>query len=259
MILDLRSRRLSRCMGLLLCGVLVGFQFIRAEDGAGKQPPGQSATDKKPDEKKPEEKPGDKAHQKWQSLFDEKTLAGWKETEFGGGGEVLVKAGKIVISFGEGCTGITWQKEFPKVDYEVRLQAQRVEGTDFFCGLTFPVQDSPCSLIVGGWGGSVVGLSAIDGLLAIDNSTNKVMTFKKGQWYDIRLRVTKSRISAWIDAEQIVDFETKGHKLTIHPAVMKSQPFGICSYSTTAALRKIELRKLTEEEAAPEKPKVEPK
>ena len=33
----------------------------------------------------------------------------------------------------------------------------------------------------------------------------------------------------------------------------KSKPFGICTYSTTGALRKIQLRKLTEAEAAPPK------
>ena len=38
------------------------------------------------------------------------------------------------------------------MDYELRLEAKRVEGGDFFCGLTFPVGKEYCTLILGGWG-----------------------------------------------------------------------------------------------------------
>lgn len=247
--LSIGSLSLSRTVGLLmLAGVFVGSQFVLAEEPA----------EKKPAAAKPADKTAGKAEVKWQSLFDGKTMEGWKPTEFGTGGEILVEKGNMVISFGDGCTGVTWQKDFPKVDYEVRLEAQRVDGTDFFCGMTFPVQESPCSFIVGGWGGGVVGLSSIDGEDAARNKTTQYMEFKKGQWYKIRLRVTKTRISAWIDEKQVIDQETTGHKLTIRPEVEKSRPFGICSWSTTAALRKIELRKLTAEEAQPVK-EAEPK
>lgn len=208
----------------------------------------------------PEKKTEAKADMGWKPLFDGKTLDGWEVTEFGTGGEVLVKDGSIRLDFGDGCTGVTWKKDFPKVDFEVRLQAQRVEGSDFFCGMTFPVEESHCSFVVGGWGGSVVGLSSVDGEYAIDNKTCRFMTFKKGQWYDIRLRVTKTRVTAWIDEKPVVDQETTGHKLALHPAVLKSRPFGLTSYSTSAALRKVELRKLTEEESQPVKNpvKIEP-
>ena len=230
----------SRVVSLLMfAGLLVGSTFSRGEEPADKKNAAPQATDK--------------SDLKWQSLFDGKTMAGWKPTEFGTGGEILVEDGHLLISFGDGCTGVTWQKEFPKVDYEVRLEAQRVEGSDFFCGLTFPVQESPCSLIVGGWGGTIVGLSSIDGDDASQNMTTQFMSFKKGQWYKIRLRVTKTRITAWIDEKQVIDQETTGHKLSIRPEVQKSLPFGICSWSTTAAVRKIELRKLTAEEAQPVK------
>ncbi|MES2792566.1 MAG: DUF1080 domain-containing protein [Planctomycetota bacterium] len=224
---------------VLLGGLLVGSQFIRAEEPAEKKAAAPAAAEK--------------AEVQWQPLFDGKTLDGWKPTEFGTGGEILVEDGRMLISFGDGCTGVTWQKDFPKVDYEVRVEAQRVDGTDFFCGMTFPVQESPCSLIVGGWGGAVVGLSSIDGEDAAHNKTSQYMTFKKGQWYNVRLRVTKTRVTVWIDEKQVIDQETTGHKLTIRPEVKKSLPFGICSWSTTAALRKVELRKLTEEESQPMK------
>ena len=66
------------------------------------------------------------------------------------------------------------KETFPKVDYEVNLDAKRVAGNDFFCGITFPVGKRFCSLIVGGWGGATVGLSSIDGKDAAENETTLI-------------------------------------------------------------------------------------
>src|SRR3990172_1197694 len=76
------------------------------------------------------------------SLFDGETLIGWTKTDFAGSGDVEVKDGKILLGMGY-MTGITWTNKFPKMNYEVSLEAMRVEGSDFFCGLTFPVGDDP--------------------------------------------------------------------------------------------------------------------
>ena len=184
----------------------------------------------------------------WQSLFDGKSLGGWKSSEFGTGGELEVEEGKLLIGYAEGCNGVTWSKDFPKTDYELSLEAMRVDGTDFFCGLTFPVGASPCSLIVGGWGGSVVGLSSLDGQDAAHNETTRSMTFKKGQWYRIRLRVTDEKIQAWIDDKPVVDIATKDRKISIRIEVERSKPLGICTWCTTAALRDIKYRELAEGE-----------
>src|SRR6516225_9196735 len=94
-------------------------------------------------------KKDDAKKEDWHSLFDGKALGDWKPSKFGTQGSVEVKEGQIVIGFGDGCSGITWSGEFPKTDYEIRVQAMRVEGNDFFCGLTFPVGNDPCSLICG--------------------------------------------------------------------------------------------------------------
>lgn len=190
----------------------------------------------------------------WVELFDGKSMAGWKVTEFGTGGEITVEKGQLELGYGDGCTGVTWTKDFPKSDFEVQVQAMRVDGTDFFCGMTFPVGESPCSLIVGGWGGAVVGLSSIDGEDASQNKTCRFMTFQKKQWYDIRVRVTKSQIVVWIDNKQVVNQGIAGHKFTIRPEVNLSRPFGLCSWCTTAAIKKVQLRSLTGEEAAKQIP-----
>lgn len=185
---------------------------------------------------------------KWQPLFDGKTLDGWKVVEFGGDGEVAVKDGEIILGQGDSLTGITWAKEegLPKSNYEIELEAQRVDGIDFFCGLTFPVKDSHCSFICGGWGGAVVGLSSINGADASENETTKYETFKKGQWYKIRVRVTDDNISCWIDDKQFVDQETKDRKISTRAEVNLSKPLGISAWQTKAALRNIRLRKLAE-------------
>ncbi len=73
------------------------------------------------------------------SLFNGKTLDGWKITQYGTEGPVLVSDGKIILNYGDGCTGVTWERDFPKVNYEVTLEARRTVGNDFFCGITFPV------------------------------------------------------------------------------------------------------------------------
>src|SRR3954464_13745934 len=176
----------------------------------------------------------------WQPMFDGKTLKGWRPTEFAGAGEVQCEAGLIVLNMGGPFTGINWTNEFPKINFEVTLEAMRLAGSDFFCGLTVPVGDSFCSLIVGGWGGSLVGISSLDGMDASENETTKFLNVEQGKWYRIRMRVTQSRIEAWIDKEKFVNVDTTDKKISVRPGdIESSKPFGIASYQTTAALREI--------------------
>jgi hypothetical protein len=178
----------------------------------------------------------------WRELFNGRTLEGWTATNFGGEGTVEIEAGRIVLGFGGDLTGITWKGPMPRFDYEVTLEARREEGNDFFCGLTFPVNDSYCSLILGGWGGTVVGLSSIDGMDASENQTSRLMNFDLNKWYAVRLKVTQHRIEAWIDGNRIVDQELAEHKISIRPEVELSRPFGFASWRTRAGVRSIAMR-----------------
>lgn len=188
------------------------------------------------------------ANSPWRALLDGKSLAGWKSAQFGGEGEVTVEDGKLRLAMGDTLTGVTYTGTLPKTNYEIRLQAMRVEGIDFFCGLTFPVADSHCSLIVGGWAGAVVGLSSIDGKDASENETTKFMKFETGRWYRIRVRVTPTRITAWIDDKEIVDQVITGRRITTRNEVDLSKPLGISAWQTKAALRDIQLRLLSDSE-----------
>src|ERR1035438_2270324 len=71
----------------------------------------------------------------WQSMFDGKTLQGWRETAFTQHGKALVENGKIVLAPGTPMSGVTWSGDFPKSDYEVRFEAARIDGNDFFASL----------------------------------------------------------------------------------------------------------------------------
>jgi hypothetical protein len=177
-------------------------------------------------------------------IFDGKTLTGWEITNFGPQGPVYISDDQVVLGMGDGCTGVTWTKEFPTVDYEVTLEAKRVDGNDFFCGMTFPAGKDPCTLIVGGWGGTVVGLSSINGMDASENETSTLRQFEKERWYRIRLRVTGDTIQAWIDDEIVVDFAIGSNLLSIRPEVELSRPFGIASWRTTAAIKNIKVVKI---------------
>jgi hypothetical protein len=118
----------------------------------------------------------------------------------------------------------------------------RVEGDDFFSAVTFPVGDAALTLVVGGWGGSTVGLSIIDGEMAAENETCLYREFDQKRWYRIRLRVRGPRIEAWIDKEQVVDLATEGRKLTVSWEMEPPLPFGIATWRTTGAVRDIRVR-----------------
>ena len=195
--------------------------------------------------KKP--KPGDV---KWTSLFNGKNLDGWKNTEFGGEGEITVENNQLIIDMGNPLSGVNYTGKVPNINYIVELDAMRVTGTDFFCGLTFPVKKDPCSLIIGGWGGGVMGLSSLNGMDASENETTNYMEFKNGQWYHIRLRVLSNRIQAWIDGKEIIDQDITDREISVRIEVELSKPFGFATFETTAALRNIRIPELTEKELA---------
>ena len=179
----------------------------------------------------------------WHSMFDGKTLEEWRETAFTGHGKARIENETIVLGAGAPMTGVTWTGEFPKSDYEVRFEAARLDGNDFFASLTFPVGDTFCTWVLGGWGGDIVGLSSIDGWDASDNETRTYADFEKGRWYRFRLKVTPERITGWIDDRQMVDVAIAGRKVGLRYGEIKlSAPFGFASYGTVGGVRKIEYR-----------------
>jgi len=193
----------------------------------------------------------------WKEFFDGKTLDGWKAAKFFKAGEVRVKDGMIVMEKGDRMTGVTYTRgDFPKMDYEVTLEGKRIDGRDFFCTTTFPVGKDHCSLVVGGWGGRLVGLSSLNGMDASENDTRIERGFEKDRWYRFRIRVTEKRIQAWIDADKVIDVDTEDRKISTRIECIPNHPFGIATWDTVGAVRALRVRPLTEAEkkAARERP-----
>jgi hypothetical protein len=181
---------------------------------------------------------------KERSLFDGKSLQGWAVTDFAGHGEVRVAEGLLILEQGY-MTGVHWTNDVPGTNYEISLEARRMVGNDFFCGLTFPIAGTNVSLILGGWGGGLVGISSIDGFDASENETTTFKSFKKEQWYKIRVRVTPAKLEAWLDQEQIVDVKTADKRFGLRSGpIEESVPLGIATFETTAQVRNITLKLL---------------
>ncbi len=182
-------------------------------------------------------------------LFDGKSLKDWETVDIGGSGEVTLEGGQMIIAQGDSLSGVVYKKaaELPLTNYEISLQAKRLQGVDFFCGLTFPVGklDRCASLILGGWGGSVTGISSIDDLDAANNATGSYQRYDDDKWYNVRLRVTPNNLSAWVDDKQVVDIDIKDRKVSLRAGPMEAYaPLSLTTYNTMAAIRNVVLRKL---------------
>jgi hypothetical protein len=187
-------------------------------------------------------KPGEEA-----VLFAGKNLDGWKtldEFSFEKHGAVTVEKGEIRLTKGKPATGIAWKGDLPRSDFELSFDAKRVEGDDFFCGLTFPVGKEYCTLILGGWGGKATGLSNVDGMAAIENETTGYEDFKDDTWYRVRLRVTAEKIEAWLGKSQIVELKRAERKFSIWWEQEPARPLGIATWHTSAAVRDVRFKRL---------------
>jgi len=200
---------------------------------------------------KPEQTSKKESKEKVIPLFDGKTLKGWKLCNYAGIGEVKVnpETGALRVTRGEILSGIRIdnfdKKKLPTVNYELSLEARRVEGEDFFCCLTFPYKKTHASFVLGGWGGSVCGISSIDFMDAMENSTMTVRDFDQGKWYKLRLLVTDNRFQAFVEEKKIVNVGIKGRKIGMRfGEIEESVPLGLSTFRTTAEYKNIKIRHL---------------
>ncbi len=181
----------------------------------------------------------------WIELFDDEHIESWQRINFGGSESHSVQTGQIEVEMGRPVTGIRFDTEdFPTKDYVLELDAKKIQGTDFFCCLTFPVNDTHCSLVVGGWGGTVTGISCINRMDASDNATTSVKKYHVGQWYKIRVQVQEKQISCWIDDQQIVDLSLEDIELGLRIEVEPCKPLGLSSFETAAAWKNLRYKRL---------------
>lgn len=177
-------------------------------------------------------------------LFDGKILGYWEVSDYFRSGNVYIKDRILYLEKSDFMTGVHWTGPLVKMNYQISLDAMRVDGDDFFCGLTFPIDDSTCSLILGDWDGTVCGISSIDNLDASQNETMVNIDFENGKWYQVLLRVTPNKIEAWLDGQELVNVDITDRIINIRSEVQPSVPLGIATYGTTGAIRNIKLTKI---------------
>lgn len=184
-------------------------------------------------------------------LFNGKSLDDWESVDVGGSGVVELEGGLMIINQGENVSGAIYKKAaaLPTTNYEITLEAKRLQGVDFFVGLTFPVGDIKhcATLVCGGWGGSVTGISCINGMDASDNNTSTYQRYKDDEWYAIKLRVTPNNLSVWLGDKQVVDEDIEGKKISVRSGPIESYlPLSLTTFNTTAAIRNMKLTPITE-------------
>lgn len=183
------------------------------------------------------------------SLFDGKSLTGWKDSGFAGAGETKVEPNfrgqgpVMLIEAGQSLSGVTFTNPVPKQNYEITLEALKVQGNDFFVGLTFPVGEAHATLVLGGWGGATTGISSIDGLDASENDTTKFLGYDKDKWFRIRMKVTPAKLETWINDEKIVDQDLKDRRISMRfGEIENSVPLGLATYQTTSVFRNVQIK-----------------
>jgi len=168
----------------------------------------------------------------------------WEACEFGGDGPIEITKSLIQVGYGDPLTGVRWKDAFPKDSFEVEVEARRTDGFDFFCALTFPVAESHCTLVLGGWGGGVMGLSSIDGYDASENETTQFRNFEDNHWYRVRVRVEPEKITCWVNDQVVVEQSREGHKFGIRFEMDPCVPLGLAAYQCNAEYRNLRWRPL---------------
>ena len=292
---SLSGRAIALMSSLILLFILVSPVRMVADDTSNDTAPKDTAAKDTAVKDTPPKDASVKEEIKWTLLFDGKTLDDWsvpqweedKKVEIVGSSDSdsADKADKtgayIVVGGNDLASGIKYNKPFPKSNYEILYQAKRVKGYDFFGTITFPVKESHCSFVTGGWSGSVIGLSSINGYDASENETTGFYAFKDKQWYQIRVCVTDDCIRVWLwpvdddgnpdikkdtgspsaassKAEAALQLEIEQPKVDLTLAddkristrleVTPFRPLGISTWNTVGHLRDIKFRELSPQE-----------
>jgi hypothetical protein len=184
-------------------------------------------------------------------LLEAPWAATWQQAGIPDEGAIQVVQGELILAAGQPMTGAkfsAWQApEFPGTHYVIRYEAMRVEGEDFFGTLTFPVGShaSHASFVLGGWGGTVTGISSIDFSDANENQTRAETAFENNRWYRVRLEVRPDDLRVWVDERPMVNVSIKGRKVGLRSGFIDHcRPLGFATYGSKARIRNVILERL---------------
>ncbi len=182
------------------------------------------------------------------ALFNGRDLSGWRMADLSGNGAVKVLPGGIVeCGAGMSISAIVYTNKFPVRNYELSLEAMRTEGSDFFVGLTIPVESSYCTVIIGGWGGGLCGISSFDGNDAANNQWAEGLNLKDNRWYTLTVRVTPGVIQIALDKDLYtarVEYDDVRRIGLRFGDIEKTIPLGLATYETTARWRNFTVKEI---------------
>lgn len=186
------------------------------------------------------------------ALLEGPLNAAWTAAGMAEEGPVEVLPDRLRLHPGQPMTGVRFAGDWealglPWVDYALSFEARRVEGRDFFATCTFPVGSAACclSLVIGGWGGGLVGVSSLDYLDASQNHTRGELTFENGRWYRVRVEVRADDLQAWIDDRPVVNTSLKGRHLSLREGeIERCVPLGFATWFTLGEVRAVVVERL---------------
>jgi hypothetical protein len=184
-------------------------------------------------------------------LLDDQHAALWEPAGIPDEGMVSVTKGEITLSTGlpmTGCKFAPWSTlGLPGMDYAISYEAMRLEGDDIFGMCTFPVasHEAHATFVIGGWGGTLTGISSIDFKDASENSTRAEQRFANNVWQRVRIEVRPAEIRAFVNDRLVVNVSIKGRRVTLRPGFIDHcLPFGFATWNTVGKVRGVVVERL---------------
>lgn len=185
------------------------------------------------------------------SLLEAELATAWQPAGIPEEGMVQVESAELSVGIGLPMTGAkftSWNLAgLPDTDYVIDYETMRAEGEDIFGMCTFPVgsHQAHATFVIGGWGGTLTGISSIDFKDASENQTRGEQTFENDRWYRVRIEVRPDTLRAWVDDRPVVNASIKGRQVTLRPGFIDHcLPFGFATWNTRAKIRRVVIRRL---------------
>ncbi len=172
----------------------------------------------------------------WVSLFDGKTLAGWKREDAEKAGQKLSVMGGAIL-FDATAPGenpwLMWDGETPASRYEIAFESAAGPATEPN-RLNFIVyfRNGAEMIGVGQWPRQL-GFRWAGGEACL-----RELPQERGEWRRVQVRVTPGRVQVWVNGVRVVDAAPPQTQWS-------AEAFGFQTCSAAAAVRQIRMRRIT--------------
>ncbi len=190
-----------------------------------------------------------KVHQ-W-DLLDPRFHTYWEKANIPEEGNFSIQNKELTLMPGlpmSGCKFTAWGTlGLPSIHYSIEYEAMRADGDDIFGMCTFPVSShqAHATFVIGGWGGTLTGISSIDFKDASENSTRAEQRFQNGAWHHVRIEVRAEDLRVWVNHKRVVNVSILGRRVSLRPGYIDHcLPFGFATWNTTGKIRHVQIRKL---------------